>query len=67
MPDEQRKGTKVTCTDPETGRTDSVVIVDDYVLIVDGSCYRDSVDANLGTGTHTLVVKGRRQVEMRGG
>ena len=53
-------GTEVTARDTETGESQTIVIENDYVLIVDGTCYRDSVQANVGTGTHTLVVKGRK-------
>jgi hypothetical protein len=49
---------KVTAEDLGTGHIESVVITDDYVLICAGSCYRASVDADLGTGTHVITVEG---------
>ncbi|OJY47626.1 hypothetical protein [Pseudonocardia sp. 73-21] len=57
--------TEVTCRDTESGESQTVVIENDYVLITDGTCYRASVQANVASGTHTLVVKGRRGTEVR--
>lgn len=37
-------GTKVISTDVETGDTESVIIVDDYVIVTDGTCYVSSVE-----------------------
>lgn len=58
MSDEPRKGTKVSCLDIEKDDGDSIVIVDDYVCVTDGSCYvaHTQVYAN---GTHILTIKGR--------
>ena len=51
-------GTRVTCTDVDTGESDSAVITDDYVLITDGSVYLDSVQQH-ANGTTVLTVKHR--------
>lgn len=51
---------EVTCRDIDTGQTQVVVIEDDYVLIVDGSCYLDS-SQTYSNGTHVMTVKGRKE------
>lgn len=52
------EGTRVTCTDVETGESESVVIRDDYLLITDGRCYLDGVQT-YANGTAVLTVKRR--------
>lgn len=56
--------TEVTARDTETGESQTITIENDYVVITDGTCHRASVQANVGTGTHTLVVKGRRALDL---
>lgn len=51
------RGTKVTCLDAD-GNTQSVVIVDDFVLIVDGNRMLDST-RRYDNGTVVLTVKRR--------
>lgn len=55
------KGIRVTCTDLDTGESESQVIHDDYVLVCAGSCYRHHVQAH-ANGTHVITVKGRRGI-----
>ena len=50
-------GTRVTCEDVETGETESHVIENNYVVIVDGNTYVDGVQHYPGTGTTTLTIK----------
>lgn len=52
------KGIRVTTTDLETGDEESVVIEDDFVLIVCGRRYLDSVVRH-ANGTAVLTVKVR--------
>lgn len=54
------KGIQVTCTDLDTGESETKVIRDDYVLVCAGSCYRHHVQAS-ANGTHVITVKGRRK------
>lgn len=50
---------RVTVTDLETGESDTVEIMDDYVLTTAGSCYLEHCQA-FSKGTHILTIKGRR-------
>ncbi len=49
-------GTRVVCTDLDTGESDEAVIEDDYVLVCDGDRYLDSVVSH-ADGTVVLTVK----------
>jgi hypothetical protein len=51
-------GIRVTATDMETGESQSVEIMDDYVIIAAGSCQVANIQAYPATGTHQLTVKG---------
>ena len=51
-------GTRVTCTDVETGQSDSAVIENDFLLVTDGSVYLDGVQ-RYANGTTVLTVKRR--------
>lgn len=54
-------GTRVTCTDIETGETETVVIEDDCVLVCDGDKYLPSIDASPDeAGTIVITVKTRK-------
>lgn len=55
------KGIQVTCTDLDTGESETQVIWDDYVLVCAGSCYRHHVAVHGGGGTHVITIKGRRR------
>jgi hypothetical protein len=50
---------RVTVEDLATGETETVEIMDDYVILAAGSCHVDHVQA-YANGTHILTVKGRR-------
>ena len=49
-------GTRITCTDLDTGEQESSDIRDDYAVICDGSAYVDSVAVH-ANGTHIITVK----------
>lgn len=51
-------GTRITCTDVETGESDSAVIENDYLLVTDGSAYLDGVQ-RYASGTTVLTIKQR--------
>ena len=51
-------GTKVTCTDVETGESESAVITNDYIVICDGDRYLDHVQQH-ANGTVVLTIKRR--------
>jgi hypothetical protein len=53
------KGIRVTCTDLDTGESETQVIWDDCVLVCAGSCYRHHVQVTSGGRTHIITVKGR--------
>jgi hypothetical protein len=38
MAEEKKHATRVTVTDLETGESETVEIIDDYVIICDGTC-----------------------------
>lgn len=50
-------GIKVTVEDLKTGRKESRVIMDDYILVTAGHCYEASVTVHQN-GTHQIVIKG---------
>lgn len=48
----------------QAGRVESIEVLDNYVLVCDGTCYRDSVVVHRrkdGTETHVITIKGIRQ------
>ena len=53
-------GTRVTCTDIDTGDTETTVIEDDYVLICDGNKYVGGVSAYPKAGTVDVTIKTRK-------
>ena len=53
-------GTRVTCTDIDTGETETRVIEDDYVLICDGNKYVGGVSAYPKAGTVVVTIKTRK-------
>ena len=57
-------GTRVTAKDISTGESDSVELLDDYILITDGKCEltHTQVYAN---GTHVLTVKRPKKPEAK--
>ena len=55
-------GTRVTCTDIDTGDTETTVIEDDYVLICDGRA-RLAGEQRHANGTTVLTVKVDRSAE----
>jgi len=54
----EREGTRVTAEDIVTGEREERIILNDYVLIVDGDRYIDGIQAH-ANGTHVLTVKRR--------
>lgn len=51
---------KVTCTDEQTGESDTCVVADgDYLLIVTDPCYLHHTAVYKNGATHVLTVKGR--------
>ena len=56
---------RVTVEDLKTGKTDSVEIADDYVLITAGTCRQTHICTH-GEGTHVLTVKGRKGHPIKG-
>lgn len=52
-------GTRVTATDLASGDSESVDIIDDYVLICDGDRYLSDVQVAPNTGTVVLTVRKR--------
>ncbi len=57
-------GTRVTATDLETGESETVEIVDDYVVTTDGRCYVAGVQA-FRNGTHVVTIKRAEQALTR--
>jgi hypothetical protein len=55
-------GTKVTCTDVDTGESESKVIENDWMIVTDGTYYLDGIATYPKSGTVVLTVK-RRKVE----
>lgn len=53
-------GTRVTCTDIDTGDTESRVIENDYVVICDGNRYVDAVSSYPKAGTVVVTIKTRK-------
>lgn len=55
---------RVTCTDLESGESDSVDIGDNYVLVTAGRCEQTYVNVTYcadGSETHVITVKGARR------
>jgi hypothetical protein len=52
-------GTRVTCTDIESGESETATITDNFVVITDGSCFVDSQQIH-ANGTTVLTIKGRK-------
>ena len=50
---------RVTVEDLATGDTETIEVMDDYVILAAGSCWVDHVQT-YANGTHILTVKGRR-------
>ena len=55
-------GTQVTCTDVETGESETQVIENNYVLVCDGDTYLDGIQAYPKSGTVVLTIKRRKPV-----
>ena len=53
-------GTRVTCTDLDTGDTETRVIENDFVVICDGNRYVDAVSAYPKAGTVVVTIKTRK-------
>lgn len=53
-------GTRITCTDVETGESETVTIENDFLVITDGNRYLASVVAYPKSGTTVITIK-RRQ------
>ena len=54
-------GTRVTCTDVDTGESESAVIENDYVVITDGNRYVDGFQ-QYANGTVVVTIKRRSEV-----
>ena len=52
-------GTRVTCTDVETGDSETVEIKNDYVVICDGDRYVHTTQVYPGPGTAIITIKRR--------
>lgn len=50
-------GIRVTCTDIDTGETETRVIENDYVVICDGNRYVDAVSSYPKAGTVVVTIK----------
>jgi hypothetical protein len=48
---------EVTVRDTETGQEATREVVDDYVIVVSGTCWVSNVQ-KYATGTHTVTIKG---------
>ena len=53
-------GTRVTCTDIDTGDTETRVIENDCVVICDGDKYIDGFTVNTRPGTVVVTIKTRK-------
>ena len=53
------KGIRVTIEDLETGESESREVLNDYIIICQGTCYV-SAEQMWASGTHQLTVKGRK-------
>ena len=53
-------GTRVTCTDIDTGDTKTRVIENDYVVICDGDKYIYGLAVNTQPGTVVVTIKTRK-------
>lgn len=53
-------GTRVTCTDVDTGESETAVVTNDYVVICDGDTYLDGIQAYPKSGTVVLTIKRRK-------
>lgn len=53
------QGTRVVCTDLETGESEEAVITNDYVVITDGVCYVDGMQLYPKAGTAVVTIKKR--------
>jgi hypothetical protein len=51
-------GTRVTCTDIDSGESQTEEIANNYILVTDGRCYLDGVVEH-ANGTTILTVKRR--------
>lgn len=52
-------GIEVTAKDLKTGESQTIIINNDYVLIVAGTCFLAHTQDSPMTGTRVLTVKGR--------
>jgi len=50
-------GTRVTCTDEDTGESDTKHVENDFLLVTDGTCYLASAQHYPTKGTTVLTVK----------
>lgn len=53
-------GTRVTCEDVDTGESESVVIENNHVVIVDGNRHVDSIQHSPTTGTTVITIKTKK-------
>ena len=53
-------GTRVTCTDIDTGDTETRVIENDCFVICDGDKYVDGFTGNTRSGTFVVTIKTRK-------
>lgn len=60
LPDPPAKGTRVTATDVATGEQESVVLVDDFVLITDGTAHVTHCQAHASGTTQLTIKRGAR-------
>jgi hypothetical protein len=54
-------GTRVTCTDLDSGESEECEITDDYVIVTDGRCYVSHIQVYPKSGTSVLTLKMRAQ------
>lgn len=48
---------RVTCTDPETGDSETQEITNDYIVVCAGNHYVDGIQHYPGTGTTVITIK----------
>ena len=53
-------GTRVTCEDVDTGESESVVIENNHVVIVDGNRHVGSIRHYPTTGTTVITIKTKK-------
>lgn len=65
MSEEKVTGTKVTAVDLESGEEEVKVILNDFAVVTDGSCFIDGYQA-YKNGTVVITIKKEKQVKSDG-